>query len=200
MVVQLRPGRPTVEEGERFARYLNEAADGVFQVLLGGRYARIIGQAYTSPGHDLSHQTAVFAQDGGTIVGMASGYSSEYHQGSTDQPLQQAAGWRVVRMAALSALGRGMLAFMDRVPDGDFYLQAVAVDEDQRGRGVGSVLIDDVEKRAADSGCRRLALDVAKDNEGARRLYERRGMEIEAESPRLLLTPGSGVFRMVKTI
>lgn len=107
---------------------------------------------------------------------------------------------RFARMAALTTLGRGLLAFMDDVPDGDYYLQAVSVDDDQRGNGIGSMLIDDAENRARRARCPRLVLDVAEDNSAARRLYERRGMTIEAKSPRIILTPGSSVYRMVKTL
>lgn len=196
----VRPARPTIEEGLLYARYLNEAADGAFRVLLGKGYDRVIAEAYLSPGHDLSYETAVFAERSGRIAGMASGYTSEQHGQSSDEPLRRAAGVRMVRMAALSLLGRGTKRFIEAVPDGDYYLLAVAVDGQHRGAGVGSTLLDYSEDRARAAGCTRIVLDVAEKNAGARRLYERRGMKVEAKSPPIILAPSSRACRMVKPL
>ena len=103
-------------------------------------------------------------------------------------------------MSAVAMLGHRVLSFIEMVPDGDFYLQAVAVDEDLRGLGVGSMLIERVEEVAVSKGCQRIALDVAAKNDGARRLYESRGMSIEAESPRMPFMSNSQAQRMVKTL
>jgi ribosomal protein S18 acetylase RimI-like enzyme len=102
-------------------------------------------------------------------------------------------------MSIVTTLGRRVFRFIETVPDGDFYLQAVAVDDDQRGNGIGSVLIDHVENTARAHDCDRIVLDVAANNEGARRLYEHRGMTVEGESPRVLLMPGFRALRMVKS-
>jgi len=50
-------------------------------------------------------------------------------------------------------------------------------------------LIDSVEDRAVASRSARLVLDVSAKNEGARRLYERRGMTVESEWPKFLFIP-----------
>jgi len=93
-----------------------------------------------------------------------------------------------------------LLRFLDTVPDGDFYLQAIAVDSELRGAGVGSILIDAIEARAGASGSARLALDVSATNEGAYRLYSRRGMTVESESPKRWFMPRSEVMRMTKLL
>ena len=54
--VDLRPARPTIDEGLHFARLLDVAADGIFRFLLGRSYDRIIGEAYLAPAHDLSYE------------------------------------------------------------------------------------------------------------------------------------------------
>jgi ribosomal protein S18 acetylase RimI-like enzyme len=189
-----------IDEGLLFARYLNVAADGAFRALLGRGYDRVIGEAYMSPGHDLSYETAVFAERSGRIAGMASGYTSQQHAESSDEPLRRAAGFRMVRMATLSMLGRGMKRFIKTVPDGDYYLLAVAVDGQYRGSGIGSTLLDYSEETARAAGCARIVLDVAGKNAGARQLYERRGMEVEATSPSILLVPNTRAYRMVKPL
>ena len=86
---------------------------------------------------------------------------------------------------------------MAAVPPGDFYIRALAVDRDQRGQGMGTMLFEYACDTARASGCRRLALDVAASNEGGQRLYRRLGMAQESESPRFLGLPNTNVLRMV---
>ena len=57
----------------------------------------------------------------------------------------------------------------------DFYLAGVAVDEKFRRQGVGSLIIDQGINLARKRGCKRAVLDVALDNLGAKRLYEKTG-------------------------
>jgi ribosomal protein S18 acetylase RimI-like enzyme len=197
----LRPAQATLEEGAAFARHLDTAADGIFRAMLGARWATILAHAFLEPGHDLSHQRVTFAERNDRIVGMVSGYTADEHRRSSDEPLTQAAGpLATARMAVFTVLGQPLLRFIERVPEGDFYLQAVAVDDDQRGHGIGSLLIDHAEAQAKRSGCRRLALDVAAKNDGARRLYERRGMVVKAESPHPPFMPRMRALRMVKPV
>lgn len=198
--VTLRPAVAAIDEGLLFARYLNVAADGAFRALLGRDYGRVIGEAYLSPGHDLSYETVVFADRSGRIAGMASGYTSQQHEQSTDEPLREAAGFRMARMAAFSVLGRGMKRFIKTVPVGDYYLSAVAVDDQYRGSGIGSMLLDHSEETGRVAGCVRIVLDVAGKNTGARQLYVRRGMKVEATSPSILLIPNTRAYRMVKPL
>ena len=200
MRLSLRPAQPNVEDGRRFAHYMNEASHGLVRSLFGPHFERIIAEAFLSPGHDLSYETAVFAETEGRIVGMTSSYCSAQHLASSDKPVMVAAGLQVIRMIPLGILGRRCLTFINSVPDGDFYLAAVAVDDLRRGSGIGSMLIDDAEERAVTSGCRRLALDVAVDNTSAIRLYAKRGMSVEAESPSIVFRPDQRVLRMVKQL
>ena len=60
----------------------------------------------------------------------------------------------------------------------DFYLAGVAVDEKFRGQGVGSLILNQGIKIARQRGCKRAVLDVALDNLGAKRLYERIGFKV----------------------
>ncbi len=199
-LVTIRPAVADLDEGMAYARYLNVAAGGAFRGLLGRSYDQVIGQAYLSPGHDLSYETAAFAEHSGEIAGMAAGFTSHHHEHSSDEPLRRAAGLRMLRMDALSLLWRGMKSFIETVGDGDYYLLAVAVDERHRGEGIGSRLLDHAEQVARASGCDRIVLDVVEKNIGARQLYARRGMSLEATSPRVLFMPNTRACRMVKQL
>ena len=199
MDAAIRPARPDSHDGERFARYFDVAADGLMRWMIGRRFVTVIGKAFLESGHDLSHEHVWFAESDGVIAGMVSGYSAEEHKRSKSGPMFRAAGIRAIRIAGAWVLARPLFAFMDRLPEGDWYLQGVAVDEAFRGAGLGSLLLDHAEKVAAAAGARRLALDVAVDNEVAKRLYERRGMTIEATSPSALLR-SDRVHRMTKAL
>jgi ribosomal protein S18 acetylase RimI-like enzyme len=197
--ILLRTAKPTFDDGLAYARYLDEAAEGFFRVMLGRRVADIIATAYVQPGHDFSYQNVTFAEYGNVIVGMISGYTAEQHRRSSRQPLKLAAGYRTFRMMRVAVCCAPFRSILDSIADGDFYLQAIAIDRESRGTGIGSVLLEAIEDQAVASGSGRLTLDVSSGNEGARKLYERRGMTVEYEWPKLKLVPPL-LVRMVKTL
>ena len=197
--IVLRSATPTFDEGLVFARYLDEAAEGFFRIMLGRQVSDIIATAYTQPDHDLSYQNVIFAERDKVIVGMALGYTAEQHRRSSRQPLKLAPGRRALRMVRVAICCAPFRRVFDNLADGDFYLLAVAVDKELRGEGVGSTLIDSIEDRARATGATRLCLDVSAKNEGARRLYERRGMTVESGWPKLFFMPQL-LVRMTKLL
>ncbi|MEO1057499.1 MAG: GNAT family N-acetyltransferase, partial [Actinomycetota bacterium] len=112
----------------------------------------------------------------------------------------EAAGFRKYRMALFRRVGARVFDFMDRLPDGDWYIQAVAVDEAGRGKGVGSALLAHAEQTAHEVGAQRMALDVSVNNDGARRLYERLGYAVESSSKSIPFVPNAAVHRMAKPL
>jgi ribosomal protein S18 acetylase RimI-like enzyme len=198
--ITLRAANPTLDDGLVFARYLDEAAEGFFRFMLGRRAGHIIATAFAQPNHDLSYQNVTFAECDNVTVGMVSGYTAEQHHRSSRQSLKQAAGRRNLRMRIVLVLFAPLMRIIDSISDGDFYLQAIAVDKELRGDGIGSVLMDSFEERARASGASRLSLDVSAKNEEARRFYERRGMTIESQWPKRLPIPALKFYRMTRMI
>ena len=198
--ISLRPAAATFEEGRLFARLLDQAQEGYFRAMLGRRAGDVIARAFTRPGHDLSHQHVTFAEQDGRVVGMASGYTAEDHRLFTDEPLRSAAGRFRCRMAVFSRITRRIVRFISSVPDGDFYVRAVAVEPSHRGVGVGTLLVGRLEDTARTAGSARLALDVAAKNRDARRLYERLGMTSESESRKWFGLPDTNLIRMTKPL
>ncbi len=184
----LRSANPTIDEGLTFAYYLDEAFEGLFRLMLGRRVADIVATAYTKPNHDFSYQNTIFAEYEQTIVGMATGYTTEQHHRSSDRPLKQAAGNHVFEKVGVTLLCL-RLRFLGTHTDGDFYLQAIATNGEFRGQGIGSVLLEAVEDRARASGSTRLVLDASAKNEGARRFYERHGMTVELKDTAFSFMP-----------
>ncbi|WP_093802442.1 GNAT family N-acetyltransferase [Streptomyces sp. Wb2n-11] len=69
-----------------------------------------------------------------------------------------------------------LLALFERRPAPDqLVMDGIAVAPAMRGRGVGSLLIEEVAAVAAEEGCREIRLDVIDTNPRARALYGRRG-------------------------
>jgi ribosomal protein S18 acetylase RimI-like enzyme len=198
--IKFRTANPIFEEGRVYARYLDQAAEGFFRFILGGRSVDIIATAFTQPGHDLSYKNVTFAEREKVFVGMVSGYTTEQHRRSSDRPLKQAAGRFNLRMMVISTLFAPLFRIIDTIADNDFYIQAMAVDKELRGEGVGSALMDFVEDHARAYGSTRLSLDVSAGNQGARKLYEHRGMTVESQWPNRLAIPGVKFFRMVKAL
>ena len=60
----------------------------------------------------------------------------------------------------------------------DCALEDLFVDAEARGTGLGRALVDAVYERAKERGCRRIELDVRRDNPTALALYESVGFEI----------------------
>jgi len=199
-MITLRPAHPTLGQGVLFARYLDTATDGLLRFMLGAGFERVISNAYVEPAHDLSYEHVTFAVRGDAVVGMVSAYSSEQHSRSSNLPLIRGAGWRIVRAGAAAVLTGRLLRFLDDIPEGDFYLQAVAVAPDSRVGGVGTVLFEHAQGLAMAAAEDRLTLHVAVENTAACRLYERLGMHIDATSPKASPLPGLQVHRMVKPL
>jgi ribosomal protein S18 acetylase RimI-like enzyme len=61
--------------------------------------------------------------------------------------------------------------------DGDT-VETLAIGCTIQNRGVGSALMDEVQRRAAGAGCSRLRVVTTDDNAGAQRFYERLGYEL----------------------
>ncbi len=199
-MIVLRPAEATVQEGEEFARYLDVAAEGFFRLLFGPQATQIIGKAFVHPEHNYSYEHVLFALKDDRIVGMAAGFTAEQHRKFNDDPVNEAAGRHKYRIAILQLLFAPMLRVLDTVNAGDFYVLAIATDPDVRGEGIGSALMDAMEARAVHSQATQLALDVSADNNGARRLYERRGMVVASQWPKRLRIPNVKLYRMTKRL
>ena len=198
--ISLRQADATRPEGRIFASYLDQAAEGFFQFLLGRHAEEIIARAFIEPGHDLSYQHVLFAEADGNIVGMLLGYPGEAHHHADPAVLKHAAGDWNLRYRVVSTLFAPMIRILDTLPRSDHYLQAIAVDSRLRGQGIGSRLLDRAEQMARNNGAQRLALDVSANNHDAIRLYQNRGFRIVSSWPERLRIPKLAFHRMCKDL
>ena len=198
--IAIRSAQPTYHEGLACGRYLNQAAEGFFRFMLGPRFAQIIATAFPHPDHNYSFQNVTFAEYNNRIAGMILGFTAQQHRRFSDQPLLEAAGYRALRIKAVKILCAPMLRILTTIADDDFYLLALAVDQELRGRGIASTLMDTIEQHARAAGLTRLSLDVSAKNQTARRLYQHRGLTIESQWPKHLPIPGIKFYRLTKTL
>ena len=194
-----RPAVAGEGDGRAFARFLDQAQEGWYRLALGSDAERLVAGAFIEPNHDLSYQFVTMVESNGLPVAMCSAYSGRVGSTFASSPLAAAARGRA-RYWAMAKLSRRMFSFMAAVPPGDFYIRALAVDPDQRGQGIGTMLFEATCDTARAAGCQRLALDVAASNKGGQRLYRRLGMEQESESPRFIGLRNTNVLRMVKDL
>lgn len=197
--ITIRPAISTWEDGLQFAHYMNSAADGGFRKMFGKRFEEIVSKTFLEPNHDLSFETALFAERNGEIVGMVSGYTCEQYKQFSKDVVNQYAGRSIVRISLIYALIAPMMRFLHTYEAGDFYIEFLAVHESHRGLGIGSTLLLELEKRARTSQASRLAIDVATRNATARKVYERYGFATIGRWPNTRLLRPS-ILRMVKPL
>ena len=196
--VVLRNANAVFNEGLEFARYLDDAFEGFIHALLGRQFAEIVATAFSVRGHIFSYENTIFAEYDGAIAGMICGFAATQQHDLSLRSLKNVAGRCVARRVGVSLLAV-RLRLLGSHPDGDFYIQALAVHSDLRGRGIGAALMEHAEERARSCGSTRLSLDVVARNSGARRFYGRRGLRVEPGWRETLRVPRF-VVRMTKPL
>ena len=94
-------------------------------------------------------------------------------------PAAYAKGWLKVAIDDESGDTVGFYCIREKVRAPETVLYFITVDPEMRGRGIGELLLADLMLTTRHK-C--LTLNVAKDNDGARRFYERLGFETVGES------------------
>ena len=158
-------------------------------------YEAFVRESWTSPGTLFSAEVTHFAVDGGQLLGMEIGFPApEFPQrraacgacsvtlverGDTTQEHIEGFTERVAQAAWLNPVTRRRR----------YYIQAIAVKPEHRGKGVGAELIKDAMRRGREDGCKYLELDVLSDNPAVQ-FYESFGLELYAETR----APAPGAF------
>ncbi len=158
-------------------------------VMFGKDADRIISTAFTETDHDLSYENVTFAERANAVVGMILAYTTAAHRRSSRDPLHRAAGKLRLRMRIVEVFLAPVMRVNDSIEDNDYYLQFIAVDQNTRVGGVGSVLLDEFERQARAAGSRRLSLDVSIGNDTAIEFYKNRGWSVDFEWPEVRLMP-----------
>ncbi len=102
------------------------------------------------------------------------GGKDAWSEHAVSEELETHAGEVLVMVAGDVVVGYAFLRLTDDVAD----LFRIGVVEAARRHDLGRRLVEALVSTARQRGCRRVLLEVAADNVGARRLYERLGFEI----------------------
>lgn len=170
MEILYRTGKQ--EDSLKIAEGIDRASGGIVEFLfhdLLGQYttAQVMAKSIQEKQGSDSYENAIVAEYKGNIIGIVYSYSAKFH-GITD--------------STRSFFPSDRLSFLkdfynSRVED-SWFLDSIYVDEEFRGTGIGSKLIELTKQRAKDNGFTQLSLMVMADNTAARRTYERNGFEI----------------------
>ncbi|NIA68512.1 GNAT family N-acetyltransferase [Pelagibius litoralis] len=120
---------------------------------------------------NFSYRNVVLARLGDAVAGMLLAYR-----------LPRPDAGDLAALPEIPALLRPLVELEYQVP-GSFYVNALAVFPQYRGRGIGRALLTTAEERARAAGCDSLSLQVFAENERARLFYLRHGYGVVDRRP-----------------
>ena len=150
--IVIKEAQPTLEEGEIFARFFDETAEGFFSSLLGTQAYKLISRAYVKVGNSYSFKNVFFALSDSEIIGMVCGYCTSDKRMFNSRILEDLWEGCKAKLGLFTFLNRFLSRHLGPRGEGDFYIQAIVVDEKMRGKGVGRKLMEHIEQIAEDSG------------------------------------------------
>ncbi|WP_369019119.1 GNAT family N-acetyltransferase [Thermatribacter velox] len=188
--------QPNWEMSIRFSELLVLSAPSFFEALWGSSRFVIARRCFLRKRNLFSYQHALFVEEEGRIAGMALGCSfDEKHRERLLTGLLMARylllsrEWkRIPFLLHISPLGE--------INQGEFYLSNLAVYPEFQRRGLGSMLLGELEIRARGIGADYLLLDVEGENTGAFAFYRRLGYSLEGALPPVKL--GSALFQFLR--
>ena len=172
----MRPAE--IEDGADDLLYLS--AWRYYDAYAGGEQAarRILRRVHRKPGHSASVALCRVAVADGRVVGVIVSFPAGDAEMLARRFLNLTAWrippWRWPRLVRHLNAASGM---SPAPAVGSWYVDALAVAEDARRRGVARALLADAEAIARDKGATGVSLDTGLENAPARRLYEASGYE-----------------------
>jgi ribosomal protein S18 acetylase RimI-like enzyme len=130
---------------------------------------KTLSQFFRGDNNRLSYQNIIVADILGKIAGIIITYPGEKAT-RLDEPI----------LKRLRKKRRNEEIHFDKeANENDFYIDTLCVNDLFRGYGIGTMLLKDAEKMAIEKGYSRVSLNVAHDNQMAKKLYERVGYSKE---------------------
>lgn len=181
------------EDSNKIAELDNIASEGALEFLFhdlipGMTPVQLVANGLASDHYPHSYRSVTVAEHKGSIIGMSLSFPSRYHA-ITDELRSFLPAERLEHFKDF---------FSSRVED-SYYLDALAVDEKFKNRGIGTELIRRTMARAGKEGFRTLSLISFADNDKALCVYRKIGFEtvkhIELK-PHLLIPHRGGCFLM----
>ena len=89
-------------------------------------------------------------------------------------------------------------AYTPYLEEDDFYISVIVVDEQYRNQGIGTLLLNHAVEIAREKECKKIVLDVDKDNEIAQSLYKKFGFICLREKPQNKISSDSDNFQTMQ--
>jgi ribosomal protein S18 acetylase RimI-like enzyme len=160
--------------------------------------AKILEKLVRLGGNNLGHEHIYVVSQNELVIGVLLYFAGSHHKyGEFKFLLKHLNLVDVFRFLLIDLKDSLILSHLNKC---DFYLGGVAVDEHFRGQGVGSLILDEGINMAQKRGCKRVVLDVALDNLGAKRLYERTGFKVFSKRSYPWFGGRIGMFNMELSI
>ncbi len=147
----------------------------------------VVRQSWTTPGTLFAADATRLAVEGDTLLGMEIGFHApEFRKrGAALAPcfgaLIERGDWTQADVDGLLERA-AQAAWLNPVTrPGRYYIHALAVKPEQRGKKIGVALIEDAMRRGREAGFGSLELDVLSDNPAVR-FYRSMGLELYAET------------------
>jgi ribosomal protein S18 acetylase RimI-like enzyme len=165
--------------------------------------ARVVfRQAFAESEHAFSYQHVQVLEVADRPAGLVLSYSGKIMHHAEAQ-MQKV----MAHLLPLSRVPRILVNFADlsrikqEVPIEDYYVLSVCVDPAFQSKGLGTVLLREIEMQAKEQGCAHLCLDVPYSNTAAQRWLQRLGYKITCSktSHRFeTMTDAGGLHRMMR--
>jgi len=159
------------EDSQRIAELDYIASDGVVEYLFhdvvpGLSALQLLSTGLEQDEYPHTFRSCIVAESDQEIVGMALSYPAEHHC-ITDE---------LATFLPADRLERFREFYSSRV-EGSYFLDAMSVEENYRGLGIGKALLDKTKVKASSEGYGELSLIVFADNTRAINLYEHSGFK-----------------------
>jgi ribosomal protein S18 acetylase RimI-like enzyme len=132
----------------------------------------------------LGHENIFICTERGNIHGLFIGYSGK-GKGKLETFLTLLLKLRLSELASYLTLTVNLLhgAYTPDIDEDDFYISVIVVDDGQRGKGLGSSLLEKAIEIAKENRCKSVLLDVDVGNWAAQALYGKFGFRIGRRQP-----------------
>lgn len=148
---------------------------------------RVLSEFYGREGNRISYEHVLVFTREGHVIGMAIGYPGDGAE-LLDRPFAK-------RNALVHGADRSEPIVVE-ARDGEYYLDAIAVDENHQGQGIAKALFAAFEEKGREAGYSRMSLIVEEYNEEAYALYGKLGYTEDGT----IAISGGNYRRMAKTI
>ncbi len=169
--------RGTSNDRQDFANLIILSAP-YFPTVFGDRIAEALKNMFYTQGNLFSWEHTYFAEVDGKVAGMVCGYdwqTKRKEEIRTGLLLFKNLGISILLKIPLLLRLSSTIGSFDK---GCYYISNLAVYPKYRKHGIGSNLIEIIEKEAIALGSKKILLDVEKDNYNAIRFYKKKGFKI----------------------